>query len=336
MMPEIDFSRLLNNTENERGTQAPVDLDLKPGLNTFKFSFVKQESRLKTFYTEFDETSDQGDEKEENILSNIRGIAYPLFIGVFVIFDCFLLLYRFSWLHKSYRTFKRGIEERVPYNGVTKTVLFILTGKDIPLPKDNWDEMNDYNLLTKEKDFWDDPRMYFIYCQSNVEQKHKILQEQFKKKQRQNPRGADGKRKMGFYDTYVVKIVKIIYRVFRSPVFWRFVLVCGFVLLLCLVTKFTNDLVTMDTAMFLLDTDALVPILERQSDMSGEMIQQHGDYLNALLKGYKVNLDAEVQTLNSMLVSVAERQVSKTSVTRPPLDLKKIDLLVRWSFRMDI
>ncbi|WAR28760.1 hypothetical protein MAR_014464 [Mya arenaria] len=64
----------------------------------------------------------------------------------------------------------------------------------------------------------------------------------------------------------------------------------------------------MESAMFLLDTNAMVPILERQYDISSDVVSQYGAYLNDFLTGYKRHLDGEVQLINNILISVAERQ----------------------------
>ena len=307
MMPKLDFARLLNDTGDLRKSQASFNLDLHPYKNRFKFSFVRQQSRLKTMYknTDYEQSTAENEIKEENVLSNIRSIIYPLFIGVFLLFDILLLTYRFSWLRGGIQVFKKGIEHRIPYNAVTKTVLFLLTGKDVPLPEDSWDDLTDYRVF-QSQNFWNDRKLYFIYCQSNPRDKRVILQQQLQQNGQKKPPSPT---ETGCWKTTGYRLIKLLYQVFHSPVFWRFVLICGFVLILCLVAKLTNDLVTMKTAMFLLDTDALVPMLDRQNEISSEVIRNYGNYLNSFLIGYKDSLDVEVQTINSMLVDVAERQV---------------------------
>ncbi|XP_053391456.1 uncharacterized protein LOC128554232, partial [Mercenaria mercenaria] len=95
---------------------------------------------------------------------------------------------------------------------------------------------------------------------------------------------------------------------YDALMFWRLVFICGFVLILFLVAKATNDLVTLKSAMFLLDTEAMLPILERQNDVTNAVISEYGSYLNDFLVGYTEKLDGELQMVNNILLNVAERQ----------------------------
>ncbi|XP_052785111.1 uncharacterized protein LOC128220662 isoform X2 [Mya arenaria] len=310
MMPKLDFSKLLN--ESDAGEdQASFNLELNAAVNKFQFTYSKQESSLNKIYLtrDFYDTEDNYESVEnKNTLTNIRGIIYPVFITVFLLLDMCLIAYRLSWMTKSIHYFKNGLEDRVPCNSITRKIYFILTGRDIPKPDTNFDDPYDQFKMMQKKNFWKNRQTYFLYCQSPPRRREEILNEIMEKERLENPRQENPADKKNSCRLCGEKILKTLYGMFLSAVFWRLVLMCGFVLILCLVAKATNDLVTMESAMFLLDTNAMVPILERQYDISSDVVSQYGAYLNDFLTGYKRHLDGEVQLINNILISVAERQ----------------------------
>jgi len=322
MMPEVDFARLLNDTDHRNDLDLHVasndldpilyDLDLKPSANSFHFTYTKQESMLNDMYMNrnLDYEDKTVESEDSDTLMNLQGVIYPVFMTVFLILDLCLLIYRFSWMVKSIHSFKNGLENRVPCNSITRKIHFILTGKDIPKLDTNWEDPYDqFKMLSQKKNFWSDRKTYFLYWQSTPKKREEILNEIMAKERLANPRLDQSAENKNCCRTYAIRILKFFYSVFISAVFWRVVLLLGFLLILCLVAKATNDLVTMESAMFLLDTEAMVPILERQGAISADVVAGYGVYLRDFASEYKQHLDNEVQLINNILVSVAERQV---------------------------
>lgn len=310
MMPSVDFSHLVNKTESVG--PASINLDFKPSENTFKFSSYNPDY-MSSWSLDDDlvTISPEKPSPKRNKLhiSNIKGIIYPVFISAFLILDSFLLIYRFSWMVKSLKIFKTGLEERIPYDSMTRKIYFILTGKEVPRPEDSLDHPYDYYMHNKENIWGDNTELYFLYCNAPTKAKEDILKDIWQHKQQQNTKQEEKPSDNICCITYFVSFIKSLYRLLISPVFWRLVFICGFVLILFLVAKATNDLVTIESAMFLLDTGAMLPILERQNDVTNTVILEYSSYLNNFLADYKVKLDGEVQMINSILLNVAERQV---------------------------
>lgn len=317
-MPKVDFISLLNNTEGF--DQAPVNLDFKTSENAFRFSSnIPEQTTALDFdnqYIRVDVDTDKLDPRQNKFhISNIKGVIYPVFICVFLVLDSLLLIYRFSWMVKCLKTFKTGLEERVPCDSMTRKIYFILTGKEVPRQDDSLDHPYDYYMHNKENIWGENTELYFLYCNAPAKAKEEILKDIWQHKQRQNPRPVMKPSNKNCCVQNVARFVKLIYRLLISPVFWRLVLICGFILILFWVAKATNDLITIESAMFLLDTGAMLPILERQNAVTNAMIWEYGSYLNDFLAGYKEKIDGEVQMINSILLNVAERQVSCSFVT---------------------
>lgn len=316
-MPKVDFSSLFSDSEDLDSLSAD-SIEFKPINNTFKF--ISNKPEYKQRWREFVQPSDaesetKGDNSAEYHVSDIKGFIYPVFICVFLVLDAFLIVYRLSWLTHCWKLFTTGLEERIPYDSMTRKIFFILTGKEVPRPEDSLDHPYDYYMHNKENIWEDNTEMYFLYCNSSAKHKEDILRDIFAHRQRQNPKPEKKEEKTNCCRDNACKLLKCTYRLFISPVFWRLVLICGFLLILCLVAKATNDLVTVESAMFLLDTDAMIPVLKRQNQMTNAVIMQYGSYLNEFLNGYKMSIDGEVQLINNLLVNVAERQVSNITFT---------------------
>ena len=311
-MPVVDFTDFLDNSELRNigtvnltygGTKTWLKFTtgLPPGYHSY--SFTNRHSNY--FYLRNQSERNGGD-----FISRMRAMLYPLFICAFLVLDIFLLSYRISWMMKCIHKFKVGIEQRVPYNSITRTIHFILTGISVPRTEDSLDHPYDYYMNIKDNIWGNNTELYFLYCQSSAKKKEEILKDIYASKQQKNPEDITPKR-LTWYSCSI-RILKFAYRVTIAPVFWRCVLICGFVLFLCLVTKATDDLVTIESASFLMDTESMAPILTRQNAMTNTVLQQYGEYLNDFLSKYKTVLDAEVNSLNLMLVHVAERQVQLT------------------------
>ncbi|XP_052217276.1 uncharacterized protein LOC127835070 isoform X3 [Dreissena polymorpha] len=310
MLPTLDFSMLEDVGEISGIQQNPEEdyfVNLKPSANFFKFYFSEQESSLR-----FNSEPANGNEntmatEDDNSVLRIRSVILPLFVGVFVLLDICLLVYRSSWLIQSWYAFKHGLDDRIPCDTLTKKLHFILTGKDIPKPENVWEDGYDHIRRMKDKNFWGgDSRKYFEYCRGSDQERKDILNELCAKSQQLAP--VNNMSNKGCFHIYGLKVLKHSYSLFMSVVFWRLVLMCAFVLLLCLIAKVTHDLVTMESAIFLLDIDAMQPLLDRQSDISLQVVEQFVEYLNEFLVVYKNSIDGEVQTINNILVQVAERQ----------------------------
>ncbi|KAL4219867.1 hypothetical protein ACF0H5_020278 [Mactra antiquata] len=310
-MPKVDFSNLIGDVNEDMGELSTASVNFKPVNNTFKFVSnkpdYKQTWREYNPYAESD-SDNRGDNSRKFTFSDIKGYIYPVFICVFLVLDSFLIIYRLSWLTRCWGMFKTGLEERIPYDSMTRKIFFILTGKEVPRPEDSLDHPYDYYMHNKENIWDDNTEMYFLYCNSSTKNKEDILRDIWAHRQRQNPKPEVKKEETNCFQNAACKLTKCIYRFFISPVSWRLVLICGFLLILCLFAKATNDLVTVESAMFLLDTDAMIPILKRQNQMTNAVIEQYGFYLNKFIQGYKTAVDGDVQLINNLMVNVAERQ----------------------------
>ena len=317
MMPKVNFSKLLEDSDYE--------LDLSIRNYTFHENWIRFTTSNISYHKKdmFEKNNikdgKKGNETIVNLnsskkdISNFKDILYALFLGVFFALDILLLVYRFSWLVKCVGMFKKGIDQRVPFDSITRKIHFILTGKEVPRMGENLEYPYDCALdaLNKKENIWgDNTELYFMYCQASAKSREDILKDIFQNRQQDKPKPEKvPEMQKCCCIHYFIKCIKLLYRIFISPIFWRFVLIGGFVLLLCLVTKTTNDLVTMESAMFLLDTDAVWPVLARQEAMTNEVIAQQGLYLNSFLKTYKDFLDTEIQILNSIMIAGTKNQV---------------------------
>ena len=316
MMPKVNFSELLADLDSELDSG---DRIFTHHENWIKFSSSNMDtSRIEAMQKNRKNYNIKGNEtkgvnSKSGSVSSIKSIIYPLFVGVFFILDGFLLIYRFSWMVKCVKNFKKGIEQRVPFDSITRKIHFVLTGKDVPKVGENLEFPYDCAMeaLKRKEDIWgDNTDKYFIYCQASAKSREDILREIFKEKEQEKPKIEQEKSPYQCCCIHCfVKGGQLLYRMFISPIFWRFALICGFVLLLCLVTKATNDIVTMESAMFLLDTDAVWPVLARQEVVTNQVIFQQGLYLNSFLEKYKDFVDTEIQILNSILIAGTEKQV---------------------------
>ena len=313
MMPKVNFSELLRDLDSELADQ---DENFTLHENWIKFtSSSVNKYKIEVLKKDTDNQTSKENAKSDKDRSSIKSIIYPLFIGVFFLLDAFLLIYRFSWMARCVKLFKKGIEQRVPFDSITRKIHFILTGKDIPKEGENLEYPYDCALeaLNRNEDIWgDNKEKYFIYCQPSTSAKSRedILKEIFKDRQSDKPKIEKQVTPQTCCCVhFIVKGLQLLYRMFISPIFWRFVLICGFVLLLCLVTKATNDLVTMESAMFLLDTDAVWPVMARQKVLTNQVISRQGVFLNSFLENYKNFVDVEIQILNSIVIAGTKNQV---------------------------
>ena len=316
MMPGVNFSKLLEDTGPE--------LETSIKNHTYHENWIKFNTSSRSSQGMFKKTRLQADKKGNRTqgqknstkqeISNFKGLLYGLFLGVFFVLDVLLLIYRFSWLVKCVKMFKKGIDQRVPFDSITRKIHFILTGKEVPKVGENLEYPYDCALdaLNKKENIWgDNTELYFMYCQASAKSREDILKEIFHDRQQDKPKIEKSvERQRCCCIHYFIKCIKLLYRMFISPIFWRFVSICGFVLLLCLVTKVTHDLVTVESAMFLLDTDAVWPVLARQEAITNEIIAQQGLPLNNFIENYKNILDAEIQMLNSIMIEATKNQVS--------------------------
>ena len=310
-MPKVNFSELLKDLDSELASQ---NQNFMFHENWIKFtSTTINKYRLEVLKQNTDNQTSKENAKSKKDGSDIKSIIYPLFIGVFFLLDAFLLIYRFSWLARCVKMFKKGIEQRVPFDSITRKIHFILTGKDIPKEGENLEYPYNCALeaLNKKENIWgDNIDKYFIYCQSSAKSREDILKEIFKDRQGDKPKiDKQVEPQKCCCVHFIVKGLQLLYRMFISPILWRFVLICGFVLLLCLVTKVTNDLVTMESAMFLLDTDAVWPVMARQESLTNQVISRQGLFLNSFLENYKNFVDVEIQILNSIIIAGTKNQV---------------------------
>lgn len=244
------------------------------------------------------------------LMSSMKDVLFPVFICVFIVMDIFLFLYRFTWLHQMFQKAKLGAEEKIPTDSVAKKIHFTLTGHESSHPYDPLDNPYHYYIENKE-DIWNGKNdLYLKFCGASPKSKEDILLEIWNHKKRQKQTGTGNSDEDCFCVYSVVRLIKLMYKHLISPILWRFVLVGAFVLIICIVIKASNDLITLDTATFLMDTRSTMPQFHRQIEVTNTMLSNLHQYTNDFLVDFQSMVDTEIKFGNNLLKDIASQQVN--------------------------
>lgn len=242
------------------------------------------------------------------LLNQMRILFIPVFIVVFLFMDVLLLSYRFSWLRQVFTKARLGMEEKIPTDHVASKIHFTLTGNDITRSDNVLDNPYSYYVENKEGIVAGKSELYLLYCRASPRSKEDILKEIWHHKMRQKQK-SNPKVDNNTLTYFVIRLLKYIYKHVISPILWRFVLVGIFVLIICLVTKATSDIVTIETATFLVDTSSILPQVHRQISITNNALSDLARELNNQLSVYKSLLDHKVSHINSFLQDTLTQQV---------------------------
>ncbi|XP_033759585.1 LOW QUALITY PROTEIN: uncharacterized protein LOC117341832 [Pecten maximus] len=243
-----------------------------------------------------------------NLMSSMKGILLPVFICVFIIMDIFLLLYRFTWLRQMFQKAKLGAEEKIPTDSVAKKIHFMLTGHESNHPYDPLDNPYHYYIENKE-DIWNGKNdLYLKFCRASPKSKEDILLEIWNHKKRQKQTGTAASEEECFFVFTLIRLLKLLYKHLISPILWRFVLVGSFVLIICILIKASNDLVTLETATFLMDTRSTLPQFHRQIEVTNNLLSDLHLYTNDFIQDFQSMVDLEVKFGNQLLKDIASQQ----------------------------
>lgn len=235
------------------------------------------------------------------MLSRMKEITLPVFVSLFVFIDLLLLSYRLVWFFKIRQKSKLGIDVKVPTDHVAEKIQFWQTGNNNR--KLEMDSEKPYNFYAENKeDIWsgkNDPIQ--LYANTAQKSKQEILREIWNKKQKQKRRSYTETENHSLMFKTVYSISALLYKHLIAPILWRFVLVGAFILVICLVTKATSDIVSIETATFLIDTKSIIPQLNRQVDITNSLLVDVTSDLNSILREHKSLVDSEVAAVNSFL-----------------------------------
>lgn len=244
------------------------------------------------------------------MISQMKQIILPVFICLFIIMDAFMLGYRFVWLWKILRKAKMGVDIKVPTDHVAEKIQFWQTGCN-NRKLEHASKENPYNFYAENKeDMWsgkNDPIQ--LYANTAQKSKQEILREIWNKKQKEKRISYTESTPHSFIAKTIFTLSTFLYKHLIAPILWRFVLVGAFVLVICLVTKATSDLVSIETATFLIDTKSIIPQLHRQVDITNSLLIDVTSDLNIILKEHKSLVDSEVASINHFLTSTINAQV---------------------------
>ncbi|KAL3848201.1 hypothetical protein ACJMK2_019075, partial [Sinanodonta woodiana] len=320
LMPNVELSSFLPRASiTTSGGVRPEDTlqelarDSVP-VSWFTFTSHSQESDFYIGRPDQAVFTDIFRQADENTIRNMKQILYPVVIGVFIFLDIFLLAFRFSWALKYLQQFKKGIKESVPTDSITSKIHFILTGIDYKKTDDPFIHPYEFYKENMEELWGEKNELYFLYCQASQRSKEDILREIWSRNHSVKPKTSIVEKKSNCTSTNLTECLKTsmmhLYRLLISRLFWRFILICAFLLFLCIVTKAIDDLVTLEMASFLTDTEAMLKILKRQSEMTNSVIVQYSDHVNKFLREYQTDLDMDLDSLNSILQEVLTEQTN--------------------------
>ena len=248
-----------------------------------------------------------------SMINNMREILFPVFICVFVLMDILMLAYRFTWLLAMFRKAKAGVEEKVATDPVAGKILFTLTGNDAVKISKPAEKQFNHIMDIKSDVFAGKSELYLMYIRASQKSKEEMLRELWTHKQRQKHKTSPSTSEAPTFSSKLYLCLKFLYKHLISPIFWRFVLVGAFVLVICLIIKATNDLVTMETATFLMDTKSIFPQLHRQTEITNSLLEDFLVYSNKLLREFKHSVDLDLYGVNSVLQSSLQQQVNLVS-----------------------
>ncbi|XP_061171343.1 uncharacterized protein LOC133180906 [Saccostrea echinata] len=243
-----------------------------------------------------------------SLIEKMKSILFPVFICVFLFMDVLLLLYRFTWLRQMFRKAKMGIEEKVAMDSVAGKIYFILTGIDA----EKRDKPRERHFsYSDSKDIYERKNDLLQYFQggSPKGKEHMLQQIYSQKRSKQRTTMPAVQEKVDSY-TMVKKVARFVYKHLISPLLWRIVLVGAFILIISLVTMTTNDLVTIDTATFLMDTKSILPQLHRQIEISNNLLSDFAVLSNEMLTDFQTKTFMEVNDINFLLGHTVQKHTS--------------------------
>lgn len=244
------------------------------------------------------------------MIDRMRDILLPVFICFFISMDVLMLSYRFVWLSKTLKKAKNGMDIKVPTDHVAERIQFWQTGNN-NRKYENASLENPYDFYSENKDdvFYNKNEPIQLYANTAQKSKQEILRDIWTKKLKEKRRSYNEKEPDSAVLRNALKALSFLYKHLIAPILWRFVLVGAFILVICLVTKATSDLVSIKTATFLIDTKSIIPQLHRQVDITNRLLTDVTSDLNSILKEYKLIVDSEVLAINSFLTNTVAAQV---------------------------
>ncbi|KAL5005323.1 hypothetical protein ScPMuIL_018779 [Solemya velum] len=278
----------------------------------YKYLVLQEHSLVSTYQS--DSPLQSGNDTAQHtwskgyVISDIRTVLYPVFICIFLALDILLLTYRFTWLRQTVSSAKSGFEKKIPLDSVATKTLFLLAGQSPSKGRNQFDHPYAYYMENKE-DLWaDHHELYQRYCQVSPKSKEDILREIWNYKKKQKEKKNENKKK-SFIQCLDI-LFRVIYRFFISRSTWRFILVGTLILFLCLICKIADDLLTIETVTFLMDTESIFPQLQKQTSIMNRQLSEYDKSINLYLHHYRSAIDSEISFTNSVLQEVAEKQMS--------------------------
>lgn len=287
--------------------------DLTNQLTSYNFHILENELNFQPSAQHQNSSSSQEKTKSHtstaSLIEKMRTILFPVFICVFLFMDFLLLLYRFTWLKQMFRKAKRGIEEKVAMDSVAGKIYFILTGVNAEKCEGPRERHFSYS---DSKDPYERKNDLLHYFQGSSKGREQVLQQIYSQKRRDKPRPTSIHIVQGKAESYVLlkAIADFVYKHLISPLLWRIVLVGAFILIISLVTMTTNDLVTIETATFLMDTKSILPQLHRQIEISNALLNDFAVLSNEMLGEFQSKTFMEVNEINSLLEHTVQRHTS--------------------------
>ena len=252
--------------------------------------------------------------EKQGEFNSMKHVLLPIFIVAIIFFDFLVLLYRFTWLKQVFRRAKLGAEQKIPTDHVAKRIHFALTGHEPDCPYESLDNPYQYYIENKD-DFWiGNEDKYNKFIAASPKSKEDILKEIWTQKKRAKNSGISKQDERSFFLLNILRALKFVYKNLIAPFSWRFVLVGVFVIIIVVAIKTTHDLVTLDTATFLMDTRSTIPQFHRQIALSNQLLADLHTQTNMFLQEFQSSIRSEVVSGNSLLWNIVQEQVCKTFI----------------------
>ncbi|KAK7482834.1 hypothetical protein BaRGS_00025867, partial [Batillaria attramentaria] len=138
--------------------------------------------------------SENGTDSSQESEDSVNLFLYIL-IGLFILIDILLFVYRMSWMVSQVRAAKEGYEDRIPTDIVSQRILAIQTGYHIGRMQDMYEPYsyqleNRENMTAEERASETEFNVYF--CQSYPKSKDDILREIMAQKMSSQEKGLSG------------------------------------------------------------------------------------------------------------------------------------------------
>lgn len=200
-------------------------------------------------------------EDDEVKSSDELDVMVYVLIGLFLLSDVLLFIYRMSWMMAQVHASKEGYEDRIPTDIVSQRILAIQTGYDLNRMQEMYEPYSYYlenkeNMMaSEEKGSESEYNTYF--CQSYPKSKDDILREIMTQKIMNSVQPAEdtvgvnkGKTSRGVCDFVIVQesisCCRWIMRTFMLHFVWRFAITAVVVMLLCFVAYVVDFCLTID------------------------------------------------------------------------------------------